>query len=289
MAAIPFELKACWSGSGAPDPDTNLNLGGVIGSVISDPIANGALSMSGVTSADARGLYALNHAAFPQELRWTPTTNVMQLKNGLSGDYGTPITILADGDYFIPDDGAPTSASEGRGVFVTIVYASLPVGLTTVGVAAVNGDFTTWLFPRVTTTMQADGFVGHRCYYFKNTNGADPINNLRLYVNEQPNDPNWIPNPPGDTLEVGLDPVGIGDGTATGVATTIVAETNVPTGVTFSTPSYGSPLVIGNLLAGETQAVWFRASVIANTFSNPSGFTYPSNPVYFIGFEMELP
>lgn len=122
------------------------------------------------------------------------------------------------------------------------------------------------LFDDVSDVEAAAGDTEYRCFYVKNTNATDTLNTAAIYI--QSNTPSAD-----DTVEIGLDPAGIGDGSATGVATTAANESTAPAGVTFSAAANsGAALAIGTLDAGEAQAVWVRRTVTAGAgglASNP--------------------
>ena len=68
------------------------------------------------------------------------------------------------------------------------------------------------------------------------------------------------------SVSLGLDPAGVGDGVTTGVATTIVLETDVPAGVTFSAPTTAATGInAGTLTVGQVYAFWIKREVIAET------------------------
>ena len=102
----------------------------------------------------------------------------------------------------------------------------------------------------------------YRCIYIVNTNADDNITLTEVFVQ--------FDTPAANTsIFIGLDPVGIN-----GTATTIGAETTLPSGVTFTQPtSYGTGLAIGTLTPGDYTALWIRR-LIGST-GNPSA---PDNP-----------
>lgn len=100
------------------------------------------------------------------------------------------------------------------------------------------------------------GDIEYRCFYVKN-NGIDYIYNVRLYIKSQP--ASTI-----DTLQIGLDPIGIGNGSTTGVATSIANEGVAPGGVVFTSADVNTPLAIGDLAPGDCQAFWMKRTVPAD-------------------------
>lgn len=119
------------------------------------------------------------------------------------------------------------------------------------------------LFDNVTASEATTGTVEYRCLYILNTNTTDTLEDVNIWIQAQ--------TPSADTsIEIGLDPAGIGDGSTTGVATTIVDETTAPAGVTFSAPSdIASALTVGNLDASDAQAIWIKRTVAVGAASSP--------------------
>lgn len=113
------------------------------------------------------------------------------------------------------------------------------------------------LFDTVIGSEASAGDIEYRCFYVKNSNLTDTIANASIWIESQTTSP--------DTdIAIGLDPAGVGDGSATGVATTVVNESTAPAGVVFSSPANAAAaLSIGNLTTGQAQAVWVRRTVNA--------------------------
>ena len=116
--------------------------------------------------------------------------------------------------------------------------------------------------------MKADeaqaGDVEYRCIYVKNTNATDTLFDARVFISQD------TPSAD-DEIDIGLDPAGVGDGSTTGVATSIADEGTAPAGVTFSHPTdYDSGLVIGDLAPNQCIAIWIRRTVNAGAASTPS-------------------
>ena len=114
------------------------------------------------------------------------------------------------------------------------------------------------LFDNVTGSESAAGDTEYRCFYVKNGHGTITWETVVKWIEAQVSG--------GANVEIGLDPAGNGDGSATGVATTIADEQTAPTGVTFSAPTTkATGLSIGNLTAGQMRAVWVKRIVPAAT------------------------
>lgn len=123
------------------------------------------------------------------------------------------------------------------------------------------------LFDNVTPTEAAAGSVEHRCFYIRNSNATDALNDVKVWMDG--------PTPaPGSILEIGVDPAGVGDGAATGVATVIADETAVPAGVVFAeADAEGEALDVGTLAAGQVRAIWARRTIAAGAASSPADGT----------------
>jgi len=113
------------------------------------------------------------------------------------------------------------------------------------------------LFDDVTGAESSAGDTEYRCFYVKNDHATLTWQTVVAWIAS--NTPS-----PGTTVDIGLDPAGVGDGATTGVATTIADEGTAPTGVTFSAPaSAAAGLAIGNIPPGQAIAVWVRRTVSA--------------------------
>lgn len=114
------------------------------------------------------------------------------------------------------------------------------------------------LFDDVSQSESTSGDTEYRCFYITNKNATDTLSDCGVYISAQ--------TPSADTsVEIGLDPAGVGDGAATGVATTIADEQTAPTGVTFSAAPVdaATALAVGNLGPGQAIAVWIKRAVTA--------------------------
>lgn len=112
------------------------------------------------------------------------------------------------------------------------------------------------LFDDVTGDESASGDVEYRCIYIKNTHTTITLQNAVVYISQE--------TPGDDIIDIGLDPAGVGDGSTTGVATTIPDESTAPTGVTFSHPTTkATGLSIGDLAPGQCIAIWIKRTVPA--------------------------
>lgn len=113
------------------------------------------------------------------------------------------------------------------------------------------------LFDDVTAAEATAGDIEYRCLYIFNRNETDSLTSTVVWIEDQT-------SAAGSSLDIGLDPAGVGDGVATGVATTIANESAAPAGVVFSAPATsGTGLSIGTLGPGEGIAIWLRRTVTA--------------------------
>lgn len=107
------------------------------------------------------------------------------------------------------------------------------------------------LFDLVAAAEAAAGDVEYRCFYFENTHGTLTWEDVEVYIDSN--------TASADTdVAIGLDPAGVG-----GTATTIANESTAPAGVSFTQPSSGSPLAVGDVAPGTAFAVWVRRTVSA--------------------------
>lgn len=123
------------------------------------------------------------------------------------------------------------------------------------------------------------GDTEYRCIYLRNTHTSDTFFGVKAYVIEALL-PGGAPTP--DILNIQWDPAGIGNGTSTGVAVTIVSDHAVPSGVSFpSTPpvSDQTALAAVNLPSQWSIALWMKRAI-------PSGSDLPhfSQPIVKIIF-----
>lgn len=112
------------------------------------------------------------------------------------------------------------------------------------------------LFDNVTYEQSLSGHVDYRCFYFKNTSTTETLYEAITFIQQN------TPSPDGE-IEIGLDPAGVGDGSTTGVATTIADEEGVPSGVVFSSPmDVGTGISIGDLAPETCIAIWVKRTML---------------------------
>ncbi len=110
------------------------------------------------------------------------------------------------------------------------------------------------LFDNIPRQQALIGRTEFRCIYVYNP-GPSVLTGVVMEI---------LTNPTFSIISAGLDPAGKGDGSTTGVATSIVTEDISPTGVSFFGESGGDQsmnhvsLPIGFLKSGEAVPVWFK-------------------------------
>lgn len=108
------------------------------------------------------------------------------------------------------------------------------------------------LFDDISKSENFNGTTDYRCVYISN----DTINAGEIFASGEV----YISGTPYADIQIGV-------GTKNATAPTIGDENTVPSGVSFSTPSSGSPLSLGaDLDPGDYIALWIR-----RTASNISG------------------
>lgn len=245
---MPFtvnDLGFYYSG-GAGNSNPTLSLGGVVSSSrITSQQISAPVNVTGVTINSAA-----NNAQGSGLLSWSPGTNTLSWQPPTS-IYTYNMSVTADGTYVI-------GGSDGL-LVVTCVYASMAVVYKqdALNVTAAIGN----VFDNVGPADSLAGSTEYRCIYVKNTNATTTVNDAKVWIKQLTTGP--------DEIHIGLDPVGNGNGSSTGVATTIANETTAPAGVTFSQPTTsGVALSIGTLAPGECRAIWERRTVPAETTGN---------------------
>jgi len=250
MAAINLAYLEFRLSGGAANTDPDASLGGILSSQrIYSKSATGISNITGVTVDDApgsaNGAGTLAYTASTHSFVWTP----------YGGTAGASTSIAADGRLAVP-------GSAGY-LFLTVDYSELPVGnqSDTITVSALANE----LWDDISKPESYDGDTEYRCCYVTNAHPTDPFIGAKLYIGSDPSG--------ADSLQIGLDLAGTGDGSTTGVADTVADENTAPSpAVTFSAPTaIGSALLIGQLDAGEAHAIWQKRIVPANTLtSTPS-------------------
>jgi hypothetical protein len=233
---------------GATNTAAAASLGGAMSTDSSGRIvgrtATGVSNVTGVTILDAP-----NSAIGNGTLAFTASgTLATWAGNGASA--GSSVNIGSTGRYILQD-------SSGGRLHISVVAGSLPVGNAsdTITIASkVNG-----LFDNVTNAESLAGDTEYRCFYVANASGTDTLYDVKVYIGSQTTGD--------DSIQIGLDLAGAGDGASTGVADTVGNENTAPDpAVTFTAAAdLGNALAIGTLAPGACHAVWQRRIVPAST------------------------
>ena len=237
---------------GAANTDQRASLGGAMSGhrVFSQSCPQPA-NVTGVTIVDVMGCTEGNWVLRYDTqlgLRWSPEGN------GGGDDVLTP----ADGLYAIPAYGV-----SGGYVLISVVAAELPAA-NVFDTLAVS-DRANETFDNISVSESVNGDTEYRCLYIANAHATDSALGVKVWVNLDPAGE--------DTLAIGLDPSGVGDGASSGVAVGPVAdEGTAPAGVTFSVPATESAgLAVGDLGPGQAAAIWMKRTVPAGTQTSSPG------------------
>lgn len=246
MAVALVDLGLFLSG-GAGNTDPNAALGGAISTTRWCSQNATGVTIAGVTVNDAAentvGSGTLAYLVSGQTLTWTPP----------SGAAGVAVPLTANGAYIIR--GAGATAGYLR---VTVVFASLPASNVSQTATVANWD--NKLFDDVTKAEALAGNINYRCIYLKNNHASDTATDVRAWINQD--------SLGADTIALGADPAGVGDGAATGVGTTIANEATAPAGVVFTQPlSEAASISLGTFTFGTGRAVWIKRDVPVGTLA----------------------
>lgn len=232
---------------GAGNTDPNAALGGIISSTRFLSQNATGVTIAGVTVDDAAqnavGIGTLNYAVAGQLLAWTPP----------SGAAGTSVPVGLSGTYIIRGAGAASGYLR-----VTVIAASLPAANNSNSVTIANRPNN--LFDDVAKAEALSGDVNYRCIYLKNTHSSDTATDVRLWIDQD--------SLGADSIALGADPAGVGNGSSSGVATTVVNEATAPGGVAFSQPlSEAASINLGVFTPGTGRAIWIKRDVPVNTLA----------------------
>lgn len=230
---------------GASNANPQLSLGGVRSTamVTSQTVADPS-QVTGVTIKAAH-----NNPEGAGTLKFTLTGNTLSWRPPSSAvDYSS--TVSGDGEYILGDPAAGF-------IVVDVVASSLPAGSRT-DTLGVNPTFGA-LFDTVQPAESLAGKTEYRCTYIYN-NGDTVAYNARVWISSQTTGQ--------DSVQIALDPAGVGNGTSTGVAIVIADEedtTDQLGAVTFSAPaSISAALTIGDIAPASCAAIWEKRIVPAN-------------------------
>lgn len=241
VADIEFRLSG-----GAANTDPLASLGGIVSSQkVLSQVGTGVTNITGVVIDDAAG-----NAEGAGTLSYVTATGELTWQAFGEGVAGAAVAVGgADGKYAIP-------SSAGGYLFVTVTAASLPGTDQSDTVTIAN--LANKVFDDISPAESFAGDTEYRCLYIMNTNGTDTAFGVTVWVQSQPVGD--------DSIALGVDPAGVGNGSSTGVATTVADESSAPAGVTFSAPAtQGAGLVLGDLAPGQCAAFWQRRTVPSTT------------------------
>ena len=247
MADINIAYLEMRLSGGAGNTDQNASLGGVMSSsiVFSKSVA-GIVNLTGVTLLDAPGSLdgngLLEYTNATNGIKWTPNGGVV----------GSEQIITTDGRYVVFD------STGAQAICFDVVGASLPAVDASDSITVsqlVNQTFDDWL-----KTESYSGADEYRAFYYHNAHPTDSFVGSKLFIPAQPSG--------ADTIEVGIDPAGVGDGVSTGVGLIIANEKTAPVGVIFSAPGSSSVgLPIDSLSPGQAQCFWQHRNVPPETLT----------------------
>lgn len=186
---------------------------------------------------------ANNNSQGNGEMTYNPSNQYLSWQPPGSS-YVYTVLVTGTGTYSI-------GGSDGT-LTVAVTFGSLPTvyKIDTVAISLAIGA----VFPSISAAQSLLGYTNYRCLYIGNAHATLTCSALSLYIAQVTTGP--------DSIYVGLDPAGVGDGSTTGVATTIVDELTAPAGVTFTEPlSAGSGLAIASVAPGQCFAFWQKRVV----------------------------
>ncbi len=234
---------------GSSNGDQALSIGGVKSSVVPATQQATGIAVSGVTVLEIAGM----HNGDGQFII-DPSNSSIAITPP-EGSQGVRIGYAGGGDrtYFLA---GASGASTGY-MLVDVVEASLPT------VYSVNNFVISTpqnaLFPDVTKTQATNGIRQHRCIYVTNANATIEIAKLALYL---------LSTTEGDdVIEYAVDTdAGVGDGVTTGVAVTLIDETDPSSALSnLVFESELDPLLAQELIEvlapGESVPIWIKRTV----------------------------
>lgn len=106
------------------------------------------------------------------------------------------------------------------------------------------------LFDIIGSSEATAGDTEYRCFYVKNNHGSLALQSAKIYISADST---------GADTDIAIALAGEG---VNGTAETVANESTAPTGESFSTPTTeGTALTIGDIPAGQHQAIWVRRTV----------------------------
>ncbi len=109
------------------------------------------------------------------------------------------------------------------------------------------------LFDIISSAEATTGATEYRCFYVKNAHGSLTLQTSKIYISDD--------STAGDTdIAIALAGEGVN-----GTAETVANESTAPSGETFTAPtSEGAALAIGDIPAGQHQAIWVKRTVTSS-------------------------
>lgn len=125
----------------------------------------------------------------------------------------------------------------------------------TISATQITDNIDNNLFGDIAGAEAQAGSTKYRGRYFKNDHASLELQNARVFIATQTTSSD-------DAVSIGKDPAGAGDGSSTGVMTTIANEDAAPAGVSFSAPAtYGAGIALAGMTFGKVHGVWDRRIV----------------------------
>lgn len=127
--------------------------------------------------------------------------------------------------------------------------------MSTVGGGVITTGTQNNVWDDVTGGQSAAGVTEHRAIYVKNTNGSLTWQSVMYWIDAQVAT---------DVAHDQIDVAKASEGVNVPIAETLGAETSIPTGVTFTTPTTKAGGVsLGNIPNGQYQGLWIRRVISA--------------------------
>lgn len=231
---------------GAGNSNVHASLGGVMSSTVMQSQQVPVLSMAGAQLVYSGGLTV--GAANTIRHTYTGSVHYLELKDAQDSSYGPAVAIPSTGLYYL-------SGADRGSIAINCTPGSMSTTTVTETFNVTNVKNN--LFDDVLKPDALAGATDYRCIYLYNTHATESFLQVGVYGFGASGNPAIA----GDLFYVGEDAAGLGNGSTTGVATVIANEAAVPSGVTFSSPLIGSPLLLGAIGPQQCKAVWLKRVV----------------------------
>lgn len=167
---------------------------------------------------------------------------------------GAPVDVSITGSYTLFSDASGYIHVSVDSANLPFADASAPLSIS----QTMNN-----LFDDIEKAESIAGDTEYRCFYIRNED-TETFYDAKIYIKSQPTG--------ADSLALGIDPQGVHNVTET--TATLANESTAPGSVTFTSPTQGSPLSIGDIGSGYQVAIWIRRTVPANTLtSTPNDYS----------------